>query len=312
MRRRGSKGRLVHGILPIDKPEGFTSNQVLQKVKRLFGAEKAGHTGSLDPLATGVLPICFGDGTKMCQYLLNSDKNYEATVQLGVKTASGDSEGEVVSKLPVDVSRNELETVLHQFRGAIRQIPSMFSALKHNGQPLYKFARQGIEIERLPRNIIIHRLALTSFNGKSFTIEVDCSKGTYIRTLAEDIGEMLVCGAHISALRRLVVGPYNIHSSYTLGYLEAIKLEGGYEALDHLLQGLDTAVMHWPAVQLGESSSCYLLQGQPVMVPKAPSTGWVRLYGYNAGSQAQTAQFIGIGEITDDGLVAPKRLMTSV
>ena len=304
--RRRFRGRKVNGIVVVDKPIGASSNAVLQQVKRLYGAAKAGHTGSLDPLATGVLPVCLGEATKLSQYLLDSDKSYRTTAKLGIRTNTGDAEGEVVSERPVAVTESDLEPVLARFRGPIEQVPSMFSALKHNGKPLYEYARQGIEIERPARKVNIYRLSLIEFRGDELVLEVDCSKGTYIRSLVEDIGEMLGCGAHVAELRRLKAGPYEEVQSYTVEALEEVRNGGGHAALDNLLLAQDSAVSHWPAVVLGESSSFYLTQGQPVQVSRAPTSGFVRIYRQVEGADNT---FLGIGEIQDDGLVAPRRLV---
>lgn len=351
--RRVNRGRPVDGIIVVDKVYGASSNEVLQRVKRLFNAAKAGHTGSLDPLATGVLPICFGEATKFSQYLLDSDKSYRTTMKMGVKTTTGDREGGVVEERPVAVTRSDVEAILQQFRGDIQQIPSMFSALKHNGRPLYEYAREGIEIERPSRTITIHRLELLDFNGDECVFEVDCTKGTYIRTLIEDIGEVLGCLGHVAELKRLKAGPYTEHQAHSLDELAAMRDEArdsalnvderiefaelsglaeelgrdrleadqssrlkalalirnkaGDRAIDALLLSQDSAVSDWPQVKLGETSSYYIAQGNPVQVPQAPTSGHVRIYGVAEGVEGLS--FLGIGEITDDGLVAPKRLV---
>ena len=304
MTRRRPRGRSVNGIVVVDKPIGASSNHVLQQVKRLYGAAKAGHTGSLDPLATGVLPICLGEATKLSQYLLDSDKSYRTTAKLGIRTTTGDAEGETVSERPVAITAGDLEPVLARFRGPIEQVPSMYSALKHNGKPLYEYARQGIEIERPARKVNIDRLTLIEFLGDELVLEVDCSKGTYIRTLVEDIGEMLGCGAHVAQLRRLKAGPYEEAQSYTIETLEQMRSEG--LSLDSLLLAQDSAVSHWPAVMLGDISAEFLLKGQPVQVARAPTSGFVRIYLL---VENQPNVFLGIGEIQDDGLVAPRRLI---
>lgn len=304
MTRRRPRGRSVNGIVVVDKPIGASSNHVLQQVKRLYGAAKAGHTGSLDPLATGVLPICLGEATKLSQYLLDSDKSYRTTAKLGIRTTTGDAEGETVSERPVAITAGDLEPVLARFRGPIEQVPSMYSALKHNGKPLYEYARQGIEIERPARKVNIYRLTLIEFLGDELVLEVDCSKGTYIRTLVEDIGEMLGCCAHVAQLRRLKAGPYEEAQSYTIETLEQMRSEG--LSLDSLLLAQDSAVSHWPAVMLGDISAEFLLKGQPVQVARAPTSGFVRIYHL---VENQPNVFLGIGEIQDDGLVAPRRLI---
>ncbi|VAW82832.1 tRNA pseudouridine(55) synthase, partial [hydrothermal vent metagenome] len=296
MGRRRVRGRDVNGILLLDKPPGITSNDALQQVKRLFFAKKAGHTGSLDPLASGVLPICMGEATKVSAFLLDADKRYEVRCQLGVKTATADAEGDVISTRPVEnYSEAQIESVLEQFRGPIEQIPPMYSALKHEGQRLYKLARQGIEVERASRPVDIHALTLTARGDDWLDIFVHCSKGTYVRTLVEDIGEQLGCGAHVSALRRTAVGPYDDDKLVTLEALETLK-EQDKHAMDDLLLPIETALTQWPNVNLSADAAFYLRQGQAVLVPRAPTSGWVRLY---EGEHT----FLGMGEILDDGRV---------
>ncbi len=302
MGRRRVRGRDVNGILLLDKPSGITSNEALQQVKRLFFAKKAGHTGSLDPLASGVLPICMGEATKVSAFLLDADKCYQVRCQLGVKTDTADAEGEVIETRPVeDYSDARIETVLEQFRGPIEQIPPMYSALKHEGQRLYKLARQGVEVEREPRPVDIHELSVTARGEDWLDIFVHCSKGTYVRTLVEDIGERLGCGAHVSRLRRTAVGPYGDDGLVTLEELEAIKARDK-RATDDLLLPIETALTQWPGVNLSPDAAFYLRQGQAVLVPRAPTSGWVRLY-------EGEGTFLGMGEILDDGRVAPRRMM---
>ncbi len=302
MRRRHRKGRNVQGIVLLDKPVGLSSNEALQVVKRLFYARKAGHTGSLDKLASGLLPICLGEATKMSSFLLNADKHYQATFKLGVKTTTGDAEGEVVlTRSAEGVSREQIPPVLSGFTGEIEQIPPMHSAIKYKGKPLYKLAHQGIEIERQPRRVTIRSLALLGFAGDELEVEVRCSKGTYIRTLAEDIGEVLGCGAHVSALRRIGAGPYDNDKLLTLDELRAMA-EQGEDVLDAVLLATESAVEHWPNVKLTDDVAYYVRQGQPVMVPHAPTRGWVRLSAVSRG-------FLGVGEVLDDGRIAPRRLI---
>ena len=301
-RRRRPRGRPVDGILLLDKPLGISSNDALQQVKRLFQAQKAGHTGSLDPLADGMLPICFGAATKLSAFLLDADKHYQVRVKLGVTTATGDTEGEVLQTRSTDgVGRAEIEAVLPRFTGTITQLPPMYSALKHKGQRLYKLAREGVEVEREPRQITIHAMQLGEVAGDEFELQVHCSKGTYVRTLAEDMGEALGCGAHVVALRRTSVGPYAGLTMFTLEQVRE-KAEQGLDALDGLLLPVDTALGEWPAILLNRDSAYYLKMGQPVLVPKAPTQGWVRLY-------EEDDAFIGVGQVQDDGRIAPKRLM---
>ncbi len=306
MGRRNRKGRNVSGILLLDKPAGITSNGALQRVKHLFFAKKAGHTGSLDPIATGILPICLGEATKFSGFLLNADKSYLAECQLGVVTRSGDSEGEVVSERPVEgVTEDRIKEALGQFIGDIEQIPPMHSAIKVNGQPLYKLAHQGIEVEREPRQVTIYDLEFVDLNlqENKMTISVHCSKGTYVRTLVEDVGEVLGCGAHVSALRRTTLGPYREGDLLTLEELEAIREGGGNRGLDERLLPLDSAVEEYQPVELDPDSSYYVRQGQPVQISGAPEAGWVRLYD-------ESETFMGVGEIMDDGRVAPRRLVS--
>ena len=302
MGRRGRKGRNVRGVLLLDKPKGDTSNGALQRVKRIYNAQKAGHTGSLDPLATGLLPICFGSATKLSAFLLDADKSYWVQVRLGATTTTGDTEGEVLETgLTDQITKAHVSKALEGFRGQIQQIPPMYSALKHKGERLYKLAREGREVERDPRTIWIHELRLCSCDLPSLELEVRCSKGTYVRTLAEDIGAVLGCGAHVTDLRRTGVGPYDADHSITIEQIETAAQEG-YQALDSLLVPAETALADRPAVKLNPDSTFYVKQGQPVLVPNAPTEGQVRLFDLNG-------LFIGVGEILDDGRVAPKRLM---
>ena len=312
---RKRRGRDVHGVVVLDKPAGMSSSNAVQCAKRLFDARKVGHTGSLDPLATGVLPLCFGEATKFSQYLLDSDKRYWAKVRLGVATDSGDADGKVVSERPVpDISRERLEAALNAFRGDIEQVPSMFSAVKHQGKPLYKFARQGIEVERQARSVTVYANDIVEFGGDELTLNIHCSKGTYVRNIAHDLGEALGCGAHVCELRRTAAGPYTQDDLVTVGRLEALRAEG--RSLDELLRPVASAVGQWPPVQLADAPAFYLKQGQPVFVPHAPTHGWVRLFEAggrparwrSAGESAQGV-FLGVGEILDDGRVAPRRLV---
>ncbi len=290
----------INGILLLNKPLNLTSNAALQRIKRLFGAKKAGHTGSLDPLATGMLPICFGEATKISQFLLDSDKYYRVTVKLGIRTTTGDAEGEIIATQSVDVPQTRLETVLQKFTGAIEQIPPMYSAVKHQGQPLYKLARRGIEVERKPRVVQIHTLQLKEFSADTFIIDVHCSKGTYIRTLADDIGQVLCCGAYVIGLHRLAVAPYEQTKMYAMDALEEICAQQGVAALQNYLLPLDTSLQAFPIVKLSPTTVFYIRTGQPVIVPHLPTEGFVRLYSGE--------QFMGVGEILDDGRVAPRRL----
>jgi tRNA pseudouridine55 synthase len=307
MGRRGRKGRNINGVLLLDKPAGITSNTALQIVKRLFDAGKAGHTGSLDPLATGVLPLCFGEATKFSQFLLDADKRYKATFKLGVTTDSGDADGKVLETRPLlEISDSKLESVLENYRGEISQIPSMFSALKVNGQPLYKLARQGIEIERKSRLVTIHELRVLERDQDMITVDVQCTKGTYVRTLAEDIGLELGCGAHVVELRRLSAGPYTIDETVSMEQLEVLAEDKAQ--LDEKLQPVSSAVQDWPQVELTEVTASYIRQGQPVQIANAPTTGWVSIF---SESDDPNEEFIGVGEVIDDGRIAPRRLVVS-
>jgi tRNA pseudouridine55 synthase len=300
--RHRHKGRPVNGILLLDKPIGLTSNDALQEVKHLYKARKAGHTGSLDPLASGLLPICLGEATKASGFLLDADKHYRMTCRLGVRTTTGDAEGEVLETRPVGaLDAAALEAVLDRFRGPIQQVPPMYSAVKHQGERLYKLARQGVEVAREARTVVIRELTLLAMNLPELELDVHCTKGTYVRTLAEDIGDLLGCGAHVTTLRRLGVGPYDEAGMITLADLKQLLLQG-FEALDAILLPVETALAQWPGVRLSSDAAFYLRQGQPVLVPHAPTSGWVRLY------QGEH-QFLGMGQILDDGRVAPKRLM---
>ena len=297
------RGRPVNGILLLDKPAGLRSNAALQRVKRLFRAQKAGHTGSLDSPASGLLPICFGEATKMSGFLLEADKRYLSTFTLGVRTSTGDAEGEVLSERPVEAyTPAQVEAVLEQFRGDIEQVPPMFSALKHQGKRLYELAYQGQTVVREARQLRIHELRLLNRDAHHLEVAIHCSKGTYVRTLAEDIGECLGCGAHVSQLRRTMVGPFDDQNMVTLEALEQLAQTNDTESMDRLLLPLDAALGGMPQVELPESSAFYLRRGQPVMVPKAPTQGLVRIY-------SRGRQFMGVGEVLDDGRIAPRRLL---
>lgn len=298
------KRRSVSGIIIFDKPYGFSSNGALQKVRWLLNSDKGGHTGSLDPLATGVLPLCFGEATKFSRYLLDADKVYEAVMQLGVTTNTGDAEGEVLETKEVNVTASDIEAVLPQFRGEIQQVPPMYSALKKDGQPLYKLARAGITVDRPARTVTITKLELLSHDGDQARILVACTKGTYIRTLVEDIGAVLGCGAHVAQLRRTEAGPFDLTHAVTLEELEQAHEEGGAEALDAFMIPMDSGLLHWPSVEMTENGSFFWLNGQPVRAQNSPLEGMVRVYNHNN-------EFIGVGEMDDDGMVAPKRLIRS-
>ena len=285
------------GLLLLDKPAGLTSNAVLQRAKRLLSSKKAGHTGSLDPIATGLLILLFGEATKVSDYILNADKSYRVTLRLGQITATGDSEGEVLEDRSVAVSEAQVRVVLPRFLGEIAQIPPMYSAIKQGGRPLYELARKGLEVERAARRIRIDALELISLENDRLLLDVRCSKGTYIRSLAVDIGAALGCGAHVEGLRRTSTGPFGIAQALTLETL-ADALERG----ECPLKAMDLALGYLPSVTLTEHTAYYLRQGQGVVVAHAPSFGRIRLYGPGE-------QFLGLGEVMDDGRVAPRRLM---
>lgn len=294
----------VNGILLLDKPLGISSNKALQAVRNLFKANKAGHTGSLDPLATGMLPVCFGEATKYSGYLLDSSKSYRASCKLGITTTTGDGEGDIVSEKPVNVSSEILDQVIAGFIGKIQQTPPMYSAVKHNGERLYTLARQGIEVERKSREIEIYSLDVLAFEDDQLELDVHCSKGTYIRTLAEDIGAELGCGAYLTGLERTAVQPFWDAKSYTMDELREISDDENQNLMDTLLP-IESALIDWPVIELTPDMSFYLLQGQAVQVPKAPTDGLVRLIDENKG-------FIGLGMILSDGRVSPKRMMRGV
>ena len=297
---RRKKGLDVDGILLLDKPLGISSNSALQRARHLFNAKKAGHTGSLDPLATGVLPICFGQASKVTSYLLDSDKSYTCTAQLGVTTTTGDKEGDILRETTVSAfTKHDVEKILSKFRGNIQQIPPMHSALKHNGQPLYKLARQGIEIERKARDVIIHDLTLVETTDSTITLNVKCSKGTYIRTLAQDIGNALGFGAHLSMLRRTEVSPFDCTTIVTLEQIEEYAASG---ELNKLLLPIDSALIHLPAITLSDEESKRIQNGLKVSRHDIPKKNMIRLY-------LETGQFIGIGRYSSDQCLAPKRLM---
>ncbi|HWU65912.1 MAG TPA: tRNA pseudouridine(55) synthase TruB [Methylophilus sp.] len=290
--------RVVNGVLLLDKPYGFSSNQALQKVKWLYQAQKAGHTGTLDPLATGVLPICFGEATKFAQHLTDENKTYIATVRFGVMTTTGDKEGDVISQVDCQVTRKDIEQVLPQFMGEITQVPPMYSALKVNGKPLYEYARDGVELERAPRQVTIHALRVLSCADNHAEIEVCCSKGTYIRTLGEDIGKALNVGAHLTALRRTATATYQIAQTVTIEALEQMAIE----QKDALLLPVDTAITALPKIELHEDAAYYFKQGNPVWVSGNIPAGELRIY-------SETGLFLGVGQQQRDGRIAPKRVV---
>ncbi|MCW8884738.1 MAG: tRNA pseudouridine(55) synthase TruB [Motiliproteus sp.] len=324
---RRRRGRTVDGILLLDKPAGVSSNHILQRMKRLYGAAKAGHTGALDPLATGMLPICFGEATKFSQYLLDADKHYQTTAKLGIKTASGDADGDVIEERPVEnVSAEKVVELLKQhFNGEITQTPSMYSALKHNGQPLYKLARKGIEVEVKKRQVMIYHIELLDFRGDELDLDVRCSKGTYIRSIVEDLGELLGCGAHVSVLRRLDSGPYKAAMMKTPEQLQAIadqaagdieplgegENKGVHLALDNVLLPPWTAVAHLPELKVDDKQTQALKNGRPVQVVDSSKvskdtdaeSALIRIV------TADQDRFLGLGEVSEDGVLTPRRLM---
>ena len=301
--KKADDRQVVNGILLVNKPKGLTSNAVLQQVKRLFNAKKAGHTGSLDPMATGMLPVCFGEATKFCQYLLDADKCYEATAMLGIKTNTGDAMGEIIAQVErFTVSEDEVRTVLQQFTGCIKQVPSMFSALKHQGKPLYKFARAGIEIERKAREIWIHQLQLNQLDGRHLSLTIQCSKGTYIRNLVEDIGDQLGSLAHLTRLHRSYTAGLADESMYTIDELSA---KSAVEKLQCLLP-MERAVNYLPKLVLSGEVVQQLRQGKVVADMMSNNiTGCVRLY-----NNENTMQFIGLGELQTSGILKVRRLLS--
>lgn len=297
--------RDVHGILLFDKPIGMGSNEALQAVKRLFRARKAGHTGSLDRLASGLLPLCLGEATKISGFLLGADKRYRAIFRLGQSTTTGDAEGQITKRRPVPhFTEHELTEVIQSFRGTIEQVPPMHSAIKVRGQRLYKLAHQGLSVDREPRTVTIHEFTVLRREPEKLEVEVHCSKGTYIRTLAEDIGEALGCGAHVESLRRIGSGPFDDKSLVSLPQLQTLAAQG-LTALDALLRPMETAVCDWPDVSLPEEVAYYIRRGQAVLVPHAPTRGWVKMYGDHQS-------FLGLGEVLEDGRIAPRRLVNAV
>ncbi len=295
----------VHGVLLLDKPVGLSSTQALSAAKRLLNAEKAGHTGTLDPFATGLLPLCFGEATKFAQDLLEADKTYETTVHLGVTTTTGDTEGEVLESKPVDVTREQIEAVLVQFRGPISQVPPMHSALKRDGKPLYEYARAGITLEREARAVTIHQLELLDYSTTLLKLRVTCSKGTYIRVLGEDIGHALGCGAHLIALRRTVVGSLTLDQAVTIDMYTAATEELRLQSL----LPVDALLATFPAVMLNEELAQRFLHGQRLALEKEgialpAKSGRIRVYGI------AEACLLGTAQLVDFGVMAPERLIS--
>ncbi|MBI3311010.1 tRNA pseudouridine(55) synthase TruB [Serratia quinivorans] len=309
MSRPRRRGRDIHGVLLLDKPQGLSSNDALQKVKRLYNANRAGHTGALDPLATGMLPICLGEATKFSQFLLDSDKRYRVIARLGQRTDTSDADGQIVQERPVNFTQAQLDVALDSFRGDIKQVPSMYSALKYQGKKLYEYARQGIEVPREARSITVYELQFIRWEGDELELEIHCSKGTYIRTITDDLGELLGCGAHVIYLRRLQVATYPTERMVTLEQLNELLEQAQAqeiapaELLDPLLMPMDSPVENYPEVNLLPVVAGYVKQGQPVQVAGAPASGMVRI------TEGEERKFIGVGDIADDGRVAPRRLV---
>lgn len=296
--------RAVNGILLLDKPTGISSNHALQKVKRIYHAKKAGHTGALDPLATGMLPICFGEATKFSQLLLDADKFYRVTARLGERTNTSDVEGEVIQRRPVNVTITQIEDVINRyFLGKIKQIPSMFSALKYQGKPLYDYARKGIEIEREPRDVTIYHNRFISLENNELTLDIHCSKGTYVRTIIDDLGELLQCGAHVIALRRTQIASYPATKMLTLELLEQ-HVDNVYER-DNLLLPVERAVQHLSSVYIAPSIAQNIQNGQSVQL----ATTLDYFVGLNSIFIDDQQKFIGVGYINEFGQLIPKRLI---
>jgi tRNA pseudouridine55 synthase len=286
----------------LDKANGLSSNAALQEVKRLYEANKAGHAGSLDPLATGVLPVCLGEATKVSQFLLDSDKRYRARIKLGIRTDTGDSEGSIIERNEgISVSRKAIERALTKFKGEVEQVPPMYSAIKMNGVPLYKLARKGIAVEREPRLVTLYQICLVEFVNSEIELEISCSKGTYIRTIADDLGQELGCGAHVIELRRTQAGVFTEKDSISSEELALEKENRGLDKIDQFLIPMDRAIQDLPEVNLPSITASHVKNGQAVLVRHLPKNGLVRMY--------EDEQFIGIGSIDDDGKVAPKRLI---
>lgn len=299
MTRTAREYRDVHGILLLDKPVGITSNRALQETKKLLQARKAGHTGSLDPLASGLLPLCFGEATKVSRFLLEADKRYRAVFRLGASTATGDAEGEVLETRAVNVSRREVERAMQRFTGSIEQVPPMYSAIKQGGQPLYKLARAGITTERAPRQVTIHEFQLLDLSGDRLTVDIACTKGTYIRSLAQDLGQVLGCGGHVAELRRTAMGGFSVDQAIILDAFRALADPAARAAR---LIPADQALLALPAVTLSRHAAYYFCQGQPVTARPLPDSGWLRVY-------EEGERFLGLAEVEGDGRVAPRRLL---
>ncbi|MDO9952152.1 tRNA pseudouridine(55) synthase TruB [Glaesserella parasuis] len=303
MGRPKKKGRDVHGVFLLDKSQGVSSNDIMQKVKRLFNANKAGHTGALDSLATGMLPICLGEATKFSQFLLEADKRYRVIAKLGERTDTSDADGQVVQRREVKVDTSDVLAALEAFRGDILQVPTMFSALKHNGKPLYEYARAGITVEREARPITIFELLFVEYQAPYLTLEVHCSKGTYIRTLVDDLGEALGCGAHVTMLRRLAVADYPVEKMMSLEALQNLAENQPLVELDQLLLPMDSAVARLPSLDLTDEQTKAVGFGQRVKFDNPQGIyGQVRLF-------SAEKLFLGIAEITADNVIRPSRMV---
>ncbi|MFC0976056.1 tRNA pseudouridine(55) synthase TruB [Pasteurella multocida] len=304
MAKPRKRGRDINGVFLLDKPQGMSSNDIMQKVKRVFQANKAGHTGALDPLATGMLPICLGEATKFSQFLLDADKRYQVTAKLGERTDTSDAEGQVVETRDVRVDVQDILAALPHFRGELMQVPTMFSALKHQGKPLYEYARAGITVEREARPITIFDLQFIAYDAPYLTLEVHCSKGTYIRTLVDDLGEYLGCGAHVTVLRRTVVANYPVEAMMDWDTLQVLAAQQDLALLDQHLLPTDSAVSVLPALHLNQEQSKAISFGQRVKFDNPTQlTGQVRLF-------SDTQQFLGVALLDEHNVIRPQRLIT--
>ncbi|WP_194757289.1 tRNA pseudouridine(55) synthase TruB [Aliidiomarina indica] len=305
---RKTRGRVINGVVLVDKPTGASSNRILQQVKRIYYAQKAGHTGALDPLATGMLPICLGEATKFAQFLLDADKSYRVVAEFGIRTNTSDADGEVVATAPVTFSREDFERVQAQFTGNIQQVPSMFSALKYQGRPLYDYARKGIEVPREARSIHIYQMHIVSYDLPYITLDVTCSKGTYIRSLVDDMGQALGSGAYVKELRRTGVADYAYEDMYSLEELDALVAERDapdnfdYQSLDALLLPTDSPVSRLPKITVSAAEGHGFLHGQPVTAPAPATDAIVRVW--------DAQRFLGVACLRDDGLYWPKRVLS--
>ncbi|TRW49400.1 tRNA pseudouridine(55) synthase TruB [Aliidiomarina halalkaliphila] len=305
---RKTRGRAIDGVVLVDKPTGASSNRILQQVKRIFYAQKAGHTGALDPLATGMLPICLGEATKFAQFLLDADKSYRVVAEFGVRTNTSDADGEVVATAAVNFTRADFERIMVDFTGPIQQVPSMFSALKHQGKPLYDYARKGIEVPREARPIHIYKLDIVSFDLPFVTLDVTCSKGTYIRSLVDDMGQALGAGAYVKELRRTGVADYAYDDMYTIAELDALIAQRNepeqfdYSALDQCLLPTDSPVTRLPKITVSDTDGDRFLHGQPLKIGELQQGDLIRVW--------DTQRFLGVAQLRDDGLYWPKRVLS--